>query len=408
MKRYRLSRLLSTLLLSTLAIALLASLPGCGGGGRGHTRGPRQPDEVVVRPGATRPEAPGTPQAVPPPVDLVRYYPGETWEKVPRPEEVGYSSAKLAEAETYARQIGSDAVVVVVGGRVLAEWGDAADRSNIHSCRKSLLSALYGIAVAEGQVNLSSTLGELKIDDNEPALSDVEKQATVQQLLQARSGVYHDALYETAGMEARRPERGSHAPGTFFYYNNWDFNALGTILERGVGESLFSMFSKRIAIPLKMQDFRLEDCRYVRGADSIHPAYPFRLSARDMARFGLLYARDGQWDGQQIIPREWVAESTHPHSVRSRGGYGYLWWVAVDGKSMRNLDMNRPYFSAQGNHGQVIFVCPGMDLVIVHRVDTDIRGRDVAAGDIGTLLRMIVDSYSGQKVAFDFTGVAGI
>ena len=76
---------------------------------------------------------------------------------------------------------------------------------------------------------MSSTLAELGIDDNEPSLTDVEKRATVRDLLTARSGVYHPALYETPGMAAMRPLRGSHLPGTHWYYNNWDFNALGTI-----------------------------------------------------------------------------------------------------------------------------------------------------------------------------------
>ncbi len=62
---------------------------------------------------------------------------------------------------------------------------------------------------------LSSTLGDLGIDDNAPSLTDIEKKATVVDLLKARSGVYHPALYETKGREAKRPKRGSHAPGTF-------------------------------------------------------------------------------------------------------------------------------------------------------------------------------------------------
>lgn len=72
-------------------------------------------------------------------------------------------------------------------------------------------------------------MAELGIDDNEPRLTDEEKRATVHDLLKARSGVYHPALYETARMKEKRPPRHSHASGTFWYYNNWDFNVLGTI-----------------------------------------------------------------------------------------------------------------------------------------------------------------------------------
>jgi len=100
--------------------------------------------------------------------------------------------------------------------------------------RKSLLSGLYGIYEAEGKIDLSKTLGELGIRDY-IRLTAVEKQATVADLLKARSGVYIPATGEADSMVANRPERGSHAPGTFWYYNNWDFNALGTIFDQGVG-----------------------------------------------------------------------------------------------------------------------------------------------------------------------------
>ena len=62
-----------------------------------------------------------------------------------------------------------------------------------------------------------------------------------------------------------------------------------------------------------MQDFRLEDCAYVTGPDSVYPAYPFRLTARDMARFGLLFLNNGNWRGRQIIPAAWVLEATTVH-----------------------------------------------------------------------------------------------
>src|SRR5205807_954256 len=82
-----------------------------------------------------------------------------------------------------------------------------------------------------GQIQLSKTLADLGIDDRSP-LTAVEKSATVSDLLKARSGVYHPALYETPGMATARPARGSYAPGVLGYYNNWDLNPVGTIFER--------------------------------------------------------------------------------------------------------------------------------------------------------------------------------
>lgn len=78
----------------------------------------------------------------------------------------------------------------VQNGRMIARWGDTSRKVNMASVRKSLLSALYGIAIAEGRITLSSSLSELGIDDTAPRLTAEEKTATVRHLLMARSGVY--------------------------------------------------------------------------------------------------------------------------------------------------------------------------------------------------------------------------
>ncbi|MCX6930711.1 MAG: serine hydrolase, partial [Verrucomicrobia bacterium] len=198
-------------------------------------------------------------------------FPAAHWEKIERPETLGWATNKLAEAHACAQSIGSAALFVVHQGKVVDDWGETTRRFNVHSIRKSVLSALIGGCVASGAIRLTNTLEQLGVDDNEPKLTPAEKQATVADLLKARSGVYHAALYETEAMKARRPVRGSHAPGTFYYYNNWDFNALGTIYEKAAGMSVFAAFEQYLAKPLQMEDFRLEDTQYVRGADSIHP-----------------------------------------------------------------------------------------------------------------------------------------
>jgi CubicO group peptidase (beta-lactamase class C family) len=143
-------------------------------------------------------------------------FPGTEWEHA-APAGLGWSEAGLGQARAFSEQMRSSAVVIVQHGKVVAEWGDTTKPTELASIRKSLLSALVGIAVLDHRINLDSTLGELGIDDNPPALTEVEKGATVRQLLQARSGVYHSALYETPGMAKLRPPRGSHAPGTFWY-----------------------------------------------------------------------------------------------------------------------------------------------------------------------------------------------
>ena len=319
-------------------------------------------------------------------------YPSKSWDRIRNPERVGWSGVDLKKARDYSATIATSAVMVVLDGKVLDEWGETSARFNVHSIRKSFLSALYGIHIREGLINPAETMQQLGIDDNEPSLTTVEKQATLMSLLRARSGVYHPALYETASMKAARPQRGSHAPDTFWYYNNWDFNVLGTVFERKTKNSLFREFKARIADPIGMQDFRLEDCAYVTGADSVYPAYPFRMTARDMARFGLLFLRRGAWRGKTVIPPEWVDESTRSYSdARGSGGYGYLWWVAVEGRHLPNVTLNGAY-SARGAGGHYILVVPDRKLVIVHRVNTDIQGRSVSGQQFGQLVKLILDA----------------
>jgi CubicO group peptidase (beta-lactamase class C family) len=301
-------------------------------------------------------------------------FPGKEWEQRPAVQS-GWSAPTLAEAQKFSERIHSTGVVIVHRGAVVAEWGDTTKRTELASVRKSLLSALIGIAVDNGKISLDSTLAQLGIDDNPPSLTDIEKQATVRMLLQARSGVYHPALYETPAMARTRPPRGSHTPGTSFYYNNWDFNALGTIYERATGTGIYDAFDRRIALPIGMQDYRPSDGEYFTGSASIHRAYPIRMSARDLARFGLLYLRNGVWNGRQVVPAAWVRESTQPYSdtgpTSPPAGYGYLWWTAP-----REGDpglLGPGWYAAVGAGGQYAFVSPVHDLVVVSRVDRDLR-----------------------------------
>ena len=297
-------------------------------------------------------------------------FPGAQWTKLTNPEELGWSSAHLAEARAFSESIGTTAVMIVQHSVIVDEWGDVAIKSPAHSVRKSLLSALIGIAVDENRIDLSNTLANLGINDNEPSLTEIEKQATVGDLIKARSGIYHAALYETKRMTASKPPRGSHAPGTFWHYNNWDFNALGTIYRQETGEDIFTAFERRIAKPLQMQDYVPGDGEYISGWQSEHSAYPFRISARDLARFGLLFLRKGRWNGRQIVPRSWVAESTRSHSdAGGDRGYGYMWWTGPG--RFRSLGLKEAIFYAAGYRRQYAYVFPGRDLVIVHRINTD-------------------------------------
>lgn len=134
------------------------------------------------------------------------HFPAESWEWYEAPERAGFCSDHLRAVREASEKLDTAAVMIVYQGRVVDGWGDLERRFECHSLRKSFLSALYGVQAARGNVDLEATLADLEIDDNDP-LSEVEKQATVRMLLQARSGGYHPALYETAAMAAARPRR---------------------------------------------------------------------------------------------------------------------------------------------------------------------------------------------------------
>jgi CubicO group peptidase (beta-lactamase class C family) len=337
-------------------------------------------------------------------------FPGKSWQHAPSFDGAGWSKEKLAAAHEYADSIHSSAVIIVKGGEVVDQWGDVDKKILSYSVRKSLLSALFGIYSAEGVIDVSQTLEQLGIDDSPDPLTKEERQARVVDLLRARSGVYHVVDFETDVMKKTRPARGSHAPGTFWYYNNWDFNALGTIFEEKTGLKIGEAFYQRIAKPIGMQDFRPSDVYYLGGPLSVHSAYHFETTARDLARFGLLYLRRGRWNNKQIVPEAWVERSTHAYQMVKAGGvdvggYEYLWWVEYGGVHFPEVSVPG-MFSARGVGPHYILVIPSLDLVIVHRVDNNPPARDLktvedradhpvlSKAQFGHLVKLILDAQT--------------
>lgn len=306
----------------------------------------------------------------------------------------GWSIDVLEKARKFAATLDTAAVTIVHRGRPVYQWGDVTARYKCHSIRKSLLSALIGIYVDESRIDLEATLADLGIDDRE-GLTERERTATVMDLLTARSGIYHPTHYETPRMVRIKPARHSFGPGTWWCYNNWDFNALGTIFEQCVGTSIFEAFRDRIAAPIGMEDYCYDETRrdgeYVHSDVSMHAAYPFRLSARDLARFGVLFLNGGCWNGTQVVPEKWVRMSVRPYSLAGdRGAYGYMWWVANQDIHFPQMSVPHGTYSARGARGHYIVVVPERELVVVHRVDTDTPGRKVGAMDFGSLLETIL------------------
>ena len=313
---------------------------------------------------------------------LAADYPGKEWTAHPR---TGWNATLLKAAREYMASQQTQSVLIVQSGQVVDQWGDVTLKIQPRSVRKSFINALYGIHVAEGHIDLGKTLAELGIDDNPPSITAIEKQATILDLLRARSGIYHPVVRETPRMASMRPPRGTQLPGAYWYYNNWDFNVLGTIFEKLTGKNIFEEFEQRIAIPIGMQDYTAKDGIYQTGSGSIHRQYMFSVSARDMARFGHLYLRRGRWGDKQIVPADWVVRSTTPYSLTTEDtlnpftGYGLLWWTCDWG------------FSALGQDGHFIAVIPSKDLVVVHRVMYDPPREDrVPYRAVDTMIRMVI------------------
>ena len=318
------------------------------------------------------------------------------------PQQAGYSPERLAELPAFLEQAGSDSLLLLHDGKVFFEWGDIRKKLLVHSMRKALLNSLYGIHRERGDVDLDKTLAELGIDDLPTALNDQEKSARLIDLLKSRSGVYHPAAAESDGMSQSRPARGSHAPGEFFYYNNWDFNVAGRVLEQRMGRRVYDAFFEEIAQPLGMLDYRnriviaLPDelatdpdadgfYKYERER-SRYPAYHFRMSAHDLALYGQLYLDRGRWHDRQLIPAEWIALSTQPYSITEPQyglAYGMLWDVLVP-----DSPDEIPSFFHTGVGVHMLAVYPRHRLVMVHRVDTE-KGSRFNDGDLYRLIRMV-------------------
>ena len=143
--------------------------------------------------------------------------------------------------------------------------GLSTDMMQVFEKLNSKERSLLWLAYVDGH-NL--TLAELQIDDIQ-GLTSEEKQAKVIDLLTARSGVYHPSAYSTRSMEKTLPARGSHPPGTFWFYQNWDFNTLATIFKQETGQGVFKAFAEHLANPLQLEDFGMEHTFYLQRSQEI-------------------------------------------------------------------------------------------------------------------------------------------
>lgn len=253
---------------------------------------------------------------------------------------------------------------------------DSETLHDLRSVSKSVTSALFGIAMASGEIR----------DLDAPVLSYFPEYKDLQtperlrirlrDVLSMTSGLewdessrpYGDPLNSETAMDAAddryrfilsRPIVAS--PGERFRYSGGDTMLLAAVIQRATKQRL-SMYAEQVLFrPLGIE--RHEWIAYSDGTEIA--ASGLRLLPRDMARFGLLYLQGGRWRGTQVVPESWVKASTSVHakvSDRPFGfqSYGYQWWLG----SARN-DAHTPWIMAVGNGGQRIMLIPSRDLVMV-------------------------------------------
>jgi CubicO group peptidase (beta-lactamase class C family) len=306
--------------------------------------------------------------------------PGEDW-KVSTPAEQGLDPELVAELYLNAAELETlYGLLVVKNGYLVAERyfnkGAVEQKALLQSASKSYVSALVGIALDQGCL---SSMDQKMLDffpESAEQIADPRKaQITIRHMLQMRAGypdeetdsAYLDALYWGEYLPLIVDFPLVSDPGTEFHYSNLTSNWLAMIVARACDMDLKSYAQKHLFSPMGIEvgDWLQDRDGHYIGSGGIH------LTAREAARFGALYLNDGEYEGNQIIPADWVHDSLRTYSEDARDygmsvrfrdmGYGYQWWSARAGDHRFNF--------AWGHGGQLIVLLDELDMVIVTTAD---------------------------------------
>lgn len=283
----------------------------------------------------------------------------------------------LNKAIEYAQEIGTFSLIIQTNGEIVSSYGNIDSLSRIHSIRKAILMAL--ISQHLDKINLQSTLSEINIDDYPIPLTELQKSTKIIHLLKSTSGINHPAVSQVGNAQILRDSLLGilpNKPGTKWAYNNWDYNALTTVFEKLTGLTISQAFEEGIANPLDIKHF---DTFYRKDSTlSIHSKAGFRLSTRDMAKFGQLFLNNGIWNKKEIIPKDWIENITKDYTLNSipkkeRYAQGYLWWVPANDYAN---GIPKGSYLTTGSAGQRILVIPEWNTVIAHKTMTEIPSKE--------------------------------
>jgi CubicO group peptidase (beta-lactamase class C family) len=310
-----------------------------------------------------------------------------------------------AEIEAYAAATRPllQSVLILHRGKLISEhyWRGFATTSYqpVFSITKSVVSALIGMALADGRLTLADTMAhwfpEMGFAPGGHAAS-----VTIRHLLTMTAGFQEvDGRMASddpiAALLRRAP---ASAPGETFRYVTEDVNLLIPVLERAVGESAIDYAHSRLFMPLgiwrdiskfnRKRLWKTDKQGRVKGDRGLH------LTTRELASFGQLYLQGGRWQDEQLLLPDFVAASTtaqvsggYPERVK----YGYLWWVSVDSEG-------RPAFFASGAGGQYVYVLPSLDLVVaITSTLTNMDGRPHRVMIVRLVTDLMNVSSSGEE-----------
>jgi CubicO group peptidase (beta-lactamase class C family) len=298
----------------------------------------------------------------------VTIYPAQEW-SVSTPEQQGMLSSKLADMLQYINDYSIEihSVLIVRHGRLVLDsyfWPFSAEKKHIlHSCTKSITSALIGLAIDKGYIKSVNQ----PIKDFFPELAagrdDLKKSITIQDLLMMASGLdcKDSYIYGWAGLFAMCSSQDwaqyvldlpmDASPGGKFEYCSGASYLLSVILQKATKMKAMDFATKYLFEPIG-----IEDVSWPSSPQGVNIGYgAMQLKPHDMARIGWLYLNKGRWGDRQIVSSAWVEASTRRQiDATLYDYYGYQWWVDSAG-----------YYMAVGYKGQRIFVIPKKDMVVV-------------------------------------------
>ncbi len=323
-------------------------------------------------------------------------WPTERWPTAAAaPADATRFSALVAEAfaETASPRLGATHdLLVVQGGRLVFERYGAGfgpdDTQPSWSMAKSITHALVGLLVADGRldVHAPADVPEWR------APGDPRAAITLDQLLRMSSGLAFVEDYvpdhpsdviemlfgagkdDVAHFAASFPL--AHPPGSFWSYASGTSNIVARLAGQACGGDLRGFMVERLFAPLGMTS---PVPKFDAAGTFIGSSYCF-CTPRDFARFGLLYLRDGVWDGRRLLPEGWVDYARTPTFQQpgvTDGPYGAHWWLETAGPGS---------FSANGYAGQFIVLAPDLDLVLVRNGDTPLETKDELKAWVGEVV----------------------